>query len=42
MIKVLQNASDERKQMKILRTEIALQKRLHNADYLARPHLYHK
>ena len=27
MIKVLQNASEERKQMKILRTEIALQKK---------------
>ena len=40
IISVLQHAVDERQQMKILRTEIALQKRLHNADYLSRPHLY--
>ena len=41
LITVLENTSNEKKHMKILRTEIALQKRLHNADYLARPYLYH-
>ena len=39
MFSILEHA-DDRNQNKILRTEIALQKRLHNADYLSKPHLY--
>ena len=39
LFSILEHA-DDRNQNKILRTEIALQKRLHNADYLSKPHLY--